>query len=62
MVCVRCLRDTAHRVAQAPDGSGSWEIYRCDTCNYTWRSSEEDDLTLIAHRDEEFQLDRVAVL
>lgn len=58
MKCVRCLRDTARKVADAPDGSGAWEVYACTDCNYTWRSSEPEEITVIAKRDPWGQLDK----
>lgn len=51
MICVRCLRDSAKIVATAPDGSGAWEIYACSECNYNWRSSEPEEITVIEKRD-----------
>ncbi|MHB8062533.1 MAG: non-oxidative hydroxyarylic acid decarboxylases subunit D [Ruminiclostridium sp.] len=59
MVCVRCLKDNARKVAKAPDGSGAWEVYYCDNCNYVWRSSEEEEITVIEKREPAFQLDKV---
>lgn len=59
MNCVRCLVGTAHIVAKAPDGSGAWEIYRCERCNYGWRTTEPASITDVALRDPDFQLDGV---
>jgi hypothetical protein len=59
MICLRCLKDLAAKVADAPDGSGAWEVYYCERCNYSWRSTEEDEITMIEKRDPEFQLDKV---
>jgi vanillate/4-hydroxybenzoate decarboxylase subunit D len=59
MICVRCLRETAGKVAEAPDGSGAWEVYYCERCNYSWRSTEEEQITVLEKRDPEFQLDQV---
>lgn len=61
MICVRCLKDTARKVADAPDGSGAWEVYYCERCNYSWRSSEEEEITVIEKRDPEFQLDKTDI-
>lgn len=58
MKCLRCLDDTASRIAVAPDGSGAWEIYYCEKCNYSWRSTEEKIVTDIAQRNPRFQLDK----
>lgn len=56
MKCVRCAIGVAEVVAKAPDGSGMWQIYRCQRCNYGWRSTEPESITLPALRDSEFQL------
>ena len=56
MQCVRCLNDTASKVADAPDGSGAWEIYYCETCRYSWRSCEEDYIVDVAKRNPKFQI------
>ena len=58
MQCVRCLKDTASKIAEAPDGSNAWELYYCDRCHYTWRNSEPDYITDIAKRDPWAQLDK----
>jgi len=56
MKCVRCLNDTARKIAEAPDGSGAWEVYGCSRCNFTWRSTEEEDVINPEKRDPYFQL------
>jgi len=56
MKCVRCSHDTAAKFAQAPDGSGAWEMYVCSRCNFTWRSTEEDEVINPAKRDPAFQI------
>ena len=59
MQCVRCLDDTASKVATAPDGSNAWEIFYCEKCNFSWRSTEEEQVTVIEKRDPRFQLDKI---
>jgi len=56
MMCLRCLNDTAEKIAEAPDRSGEWEVYYCKRCNYSWRSSEEAEITTLEKRDPQFQL------
>ena len=51
MQCVRCLKETASKVAEAPDGSDAWELYFCNHCHYVWRNTEPDYITDIAKRD-----------
>ena len=56
MKCVRCLSDDVYKAAVAPDGSGAWEIYCCRHCNYGWRTTEGEEITVIEKRDPKFQL------
>jgi len=56
MKCVRCLEDKARVVAKAPDGGGDWEIYKCDHCNYGWRNTEPENITIPEKRDPRFQM------
>ena len=44
MTCPRCLSDRARRVASAPDRSGAWEFYHCETCHFGWRSTEPPEV------------------
>lgn len=57
MICVRCLRDKAYKVADAPDGTKAWEMYHCKNCNYSWRNSDPDYITDPKKRDPWAQLD-----
>ena len=59
MICLRCLRDRAGKVAKAPDGSGAWEVNYCAECGYSWRSSEGEEILNIEKRDKHFQLDDI---
>ena len=59
MTCLRCLRDAAKKVADAPDGSGAWEVYYCTECGYSWRTSEGEEVLNPALRDPHFQLDKI---
>ncbi len=61
MLCVRCLRDSAGVVAKAPDGSGAWEMIYCTTCNFSWRTSDEDAFINPETRDKTFQLEGQAL-
>jgi hypothetical protein len=56
MMCVRCYENTAARVATAPDGSNAWEIYYCERCNFSWRSTEEPEVIDPEKREPYFQL------
>jgi hypothetical protein len=51
MKCVRCLEGETRVICTAPDGSGAWEIYTCERCNFAWRSTEPPTVTDPARRD-----------
>ena len=51
MQCVRCLKETASKIAEAPDKSKAWELYFCSHCHYSWRNIEPDYITDIDKRD-----------
>ena len=59
MKCVRCLRDSVRKIADAPDGSGAWELYFCDECHFSWRNDEPDFVIDPEKRDKWAQLDHV---
>ena len=40
MKCPRCDADTVRVMTKSPVGD-VWEVYVCDTCSYSWRSTEE---------------------
>ena len=61
MKCVRCLKDAAFKVAEAPDKSKAWEVYCCSGCNFSWRSSEEPEVIDPDKRDPWFQFEGVDV-
>ncbi len=44
MICPRCDDNQAYKIFEAPEGP-VWEVYRCPRCNFTWRSTEEDEVT-----------------
>ena len=39
MKCPRCDADTVRVMTKSPVGD-VWEVYVCDTCSYSWRSTE----------------------
>ena len=45
--CPRCDSTQTLKIADSPV-KGRWEAYRCQECNYVWRSTE--DLSKIAKR------------
>ncbi|WP_085829780.1 non-oxidative hydroxyarylic acid decarboxylases subunit D [Collinsella vaginalis] len=49
MKCPRCDHDQIETIATSPI-EGAWEVYQCDRCFYSWRSTEQP------HIDEVFKL------
>ncbi len=43
MICPRCDSDAANLLVKAPV-DGDWEVYKCSTCDFTWRSTESEDI------------------
>lgn len=39
MKCPRCDSDNIRKMADSPVGN-VWEVYVCDKCCYSWRSTE----------------------
>jgi uncharacterized C2H2 Zn-finger protein len=44
MICPRCDFNQAYKIFEAPVDK-CWEVYRCPRCNFTWRSTEEEEVT-----------------
>jgi vanillate/4-hydroxybenzoate decarboxylase subunit D len=55
MICPRCDSNTAGLLVKAPVDN-AWEIYICSTCNFTWRSTESEDITDPAKYDVRFKI------
>lgn len=49
MKCPRCEHESISTIAKSPI-EGAWEIYQCDLCFYSWRSTEDP------HVDDVFKL------
>ncbi|HUL30158.1 MAG TPA: non-oxidative hydroxyarylic acid decarboxylases subunit D [Thermodesulfobacteriota bacterium] len=43
MFCPRCDQDKAIKFYEAPK-DGSWELYRCQRCDFVWRSTEKEEI------------------
>jgi len=41
MLCPRCDKDEGIKFFEAPKDR-SWELYRCQYCDFVWRSTEKD--------------------
>lgn len=40
--CPRCDATQTLKIADSPV-AGKWEVYRCPSCNFVWRSTEQFD-------------------
>ncbi len=56
MICPRCDSDAAELLVKAPVDN-AWEVYLCGTCNFSWRSTESEDITNPARYDRRFKID-----
>ena len=56
MVCPRCDSNNVKVLTKAPVDD-AWEVYICEVCYYSWRSTEADDLLDPAKYDKRFKID-----
>ncbi len=54
--CPRCDTPGAGVVARSPV-PGVWEMVLCQTCFYSWRSTERDEATQAAAMSPKFRID-----
>ena len=54
-ICPRC-RSTTTSVRSTSPAAGVWTVYGCDTCFYTWRSTEPAENTSPDKYPEVFRL------
>lgn len=43
MLCPRCDSENTRKMADAPVDN-AWEVYVCETCCYSWRSTEKPEI------------------
>lgn len=41
MICPRCESDNAELMVKAPVNE-AWQVYICNTCYFSWRSTEDE--------------------
>jgi vanillate/4-hydroxybenzoate decarboxylase subunit D len=54
--CPRCRSETVAHLASSPV-AGTWTVFQCTTCLYTWRSSEPAENTDPEQYPKAFRLD-----
>ncbi|MFT0802645.1 non-oxidative hydroxyarylic acid decarboxylases subunit D [Bacillus swezeyi] len=54
--CPRCDLKKAETVSKSPV-EGAWEVYQCQHCFFTWRSSEPEMITNPATYNPAFKID-----
>jgi vanillate/4-hydroxybenzoate decarboxylase subunit D len=55
LICPRCDSDAADLLVKAPVDN-AWEVYICAICNFSWRSTESEDVTNPAKYDKRFKI------
>ncbi|HMM19351.1 MAG TPA: non-oxidative hydroxyarylic acid decarboxylases subunit D [Selenomonadales bacterium] len=60
MICPRCDGDTAEKLIDAPKDK-CWEVFFCRTCQFSWRSTEDEAITNPSLYDQKFKLDPAAL-
>lgn len=56
MICPRCDSAFTSVMVKSPVGD-EWEVYLCDTCQFSWRSTEGDNITDPEKYDKRFKLE-----
>lgn len=56
MICPRCDSELVSVMAKSPVGD-VWEVYLCDTCQFSWRSTEGENIIDPEKYDKRFKLD-----
>lgn len=56
MICPRCDSQEVALLVKAPKDD-AWEVYKCDVCLFTWRSTESQDITDPDKYDKRFKID-----
>ncbi len=57
MICPRCDSEKVNLLTKSPVG-GAWEVYICETCCFSWRSTEDDDIKDPNKYDKRFKIDK----
>lgn len=57
MICPRCDSKSVDVMAKSPVGD-VWEVYLCDTCKFSWRSTEGENITDPKKYDKRFKLNQ----
>jgi transposase-like protein len=55
MKCPRCDSELVRVMVKSPVGD-AWEVYLCDTCKFSWRSTEGANITDPEQYDKRFKL------
>jgi protein-arginine kinase activator protein McsA len=56
MICPRCNSKTVEILAKAPVDD-AWEVYICNTCCFSWRSTEDEEVINPEKYDKRFKID-----
>lgn len=56
VICPRCNSKEVELLTRAPKDE-AWEVYICDTCTFSWRNTENENITDPEKYDSRFKLD-----
>jgi vanillate/4-hydroxybenzoate decarboxylase subunit D len=60
MICPRCDSDAADLLVKSTVDN-AWEVYMCSICNFTWRSTESEDVKNPSLYDKRFKINPNAI-
>ena len=60
MLCPRCGSSTTNLLVKSPVDD-AWVVYKCQTCDFTWRSTESEDVTDYNKYDTRFKINPVKI-
>jgi len=56
MICPRCDSENVNILTKAPVDD-AWEVYICETCCFSWRSTESSEIRDPEKYDKRFKID-----
>lgn len=60
MICPRCDSKNANFLTKSPVGD-EWEVYICDDCYFSWRSTEDESIKDPEKYDPRFKINVIEV-
>lgn len=60
MICPRCDSTKIELLTKAPKDN-AWEVYICEECSFSWRTTESEEVTNPDKYDKRFKIDRASI-